>query len=70
MRAIKRLMVSEKGQRNLILTPKANAILEDDSAVILADGWWLSSEGVKDNVRISLLGKRRAAELRDMQFDI
>lgn len=46
-RAIKRLMVTKKVQRNLVLTPKAKAILEDQSAVILVDGWWLSSDGVR-----------------------
>lgn len=46
-RAIRRIMVSKKVQRNLVLTPKAKAILERESAVILVDGWWLNSEGVR-----------------------
>lgn len=61
-RGIKRLMVSKKVQRNLILTPKAKTILEDENGVVLVDGWWLSGEGVK--VRSNLEPGSPAAQAR------
>jgi hypothetical protein len=47
-RAIKRLMASKTiGRRKVTLTQKAKTTLEEDNAVILLDGWWVSGKGVK-----------------------